>query len=143
MTRRLTILAVCGAAVSLLSAFAVGVQVGRAPDTRVYELRTYTTNPGRLPALQKRFADHTMRLFSKYGMRNELYFVPTDSARRDHTLIYLISHESQAAADRSWKAFSADTMWVRVRTASEADGTILAKPPERVFMRMTEYSPAR
>jgi hypothetical protein len=75
-------------------------------------------------------------------MRNEMYWVPTDSALRDNRLIYVISHESREAADRSWKAFGADTTWQRVRAASEVDGTILAKPPERVFMRLTPYSPA-
>lgn len=35
----------------------------KAVAERVYELRTYTTHPGRLPALNKRFKDHTMKLF--------------------------------------------------------------------------------
>ena len=124
------------------TAFALGMRVGQSRDARVYELRTYTTNPGKLPALEKRFADHTLKLFEKHGMRNEMYWVPTDSALRDNTLIYVISHDSREAADRSWKAFGADTTWQRVRAASEVDGTILAKPPERVFMRLTPYSPA-
>ena len=124
------------------TAFALGMRVGQSRDARVYELRTYTTNPGKLPALEKRFAEHTLTLFEKHGMRNELYWVPTDSALRDNTLIYVISHDSREAADRSWKAFGADTTWQRVRAASEAGGAILAKPPERVFMRLTPYSPA-
>jgi len=125
-------------------AFAVGVSVGQEKaSSRVYELRTYTTLPGRLPALHKRFAEHTKALFEKQGMRNEMYWVPTDDARKDTTLIYFPSHESQDAADRSWKAFIADPEWIKVRDASEADGKILAKPPDRVFMKLTEYSPSR
>lgn len=142
MTRRFLALGALIATVVATSAFALGVRVGQTRDTRVYELRTYTTNPGKLPALEKRFADHTLKLFEKHGMRNEMYWVPTDSALRDNTLIYVISHDSREAADRSWKAFGADTTWQRVRAASEVDGTILAKPPERVFMRLTPYSPA-
>lgn len=141
MTNRFRLAATLAAIVAVSSAFTLGVQVGQSRETRVYELRTYTTNPGRLPALEKRFAEHTMRLFEKHGMRNEMYWVPTDSALRDNTLIYVISHESREAADRNWKAFSADTTWQRVRAASEADGAILAKAPERVFMRTTAYSP--
>jgi hypothetical protein len=118
------------------------MHVGRARDTRVYELRTYTTNPGKLPALEKRFAEHTLKLFEKHGMRNEMYWVPTDSALRDNTLIYVISHDSRDAAERSWKAFAADTTWQRVRAASEAAGPILAKSPDRVYMRLAPYSPA-
>ena len=76
-------------------------------------------------------------------MKNEIYWVPTDDARNDNTLIYVVSHESQEAADRSWKAFAADPEWIKVRDASEADGKILAKAPDRVFMKMTDYSPSR
>jgi hypothetical protein len=95
------------------------VHVGQTRETRVYELRTYTANPGKLPALEKRFAEHALRPFEKHGMRNEMYWVPTDGALRSNTLIYVISHESREAADRNWKAFSADTTWQRVRAASE------------------------
>src|SRR5712691_12439848 len=98
---------------------------------------------GRLPALHKRFAEHTMKLFEKQGMRNEMYWTPTDDARKDTTLIYFLAHESQEAADRSWKAFQADPEWIKVRDASEADGKILAKPPERVYMKLNEDSPSR
>ena len=118
---------------------------GQAKDanTRVYELRTYTTLPGRLPALNKRFSEHTVNLFSKHGLKSVMYWIPTDEARRDNTLIYVLVHESQEAADRNWKAFQSDPDWIKVREASEVDGKILAKPPERVFMRMTDYSPGR
>jgi len=128
-----------------LSAFAAGVSVGqeKKAEPKVYELRTYTTLPGRLPALHKRFAEHTMKFFEKQGMKNGMYWVPTDEARKDNTLIYFLVHESQEAADKSWKAFGADPEWIKVRDASEADGKILAKAPERVFMKLTEYSPGR
>ncbi len=112
-------------------------------NARVYELRTYTTLPGRLPALNKRFSEHTLKLFEKHGMKSEMYWVPTDEARKDNTLIYVLSHESQDAADKSWKAFQADADWIKVREASEMDGKILAKAPDRVFMRRSDYSPAR
>ena len=119
------------------------VATGQEKKTRIYELRTYTVLPGRLPALHKRFAEHTIKLFEKHGIRNEMYWAPIDDARKDNTLIYLLSHESKEAADKSWEAFYADPEWIKVRDASEADGKILAKPPERVFMRLTDFSPSR
>jgi len=72
-----------------------------------------------------------------------MYWVPTDDAHKDNTLIYILAHDSQEAAERNWKAFQADPDWIKAREASEADGKILAKPPERVFMRLTDYSPPR
>ena len=140
--RRFVLGATAMIAVGLIG-FAAGVSVGQEKKTRVYELRTYTVLPGRLPALHKRFAEHTMKLFEKQGMKNEMYWVPTDDARKDNTLIYFLSHDSQEAADRSWKAFQADPEWIKVRDASEADGKILAKAPERVYMKLTEYSSSR
>ena len=140
--KRLCLSAAAMVAVGFIG-FAAGVTVAQEKKTRVYELRTYTVLPGRLPALHKRFSEHTKKLFEKQGMKNEMYWVPTDDARKDNTLIYFLSHESQEAADRSWKAFAADPEWIKVRDASEADGKILAKAPDRVYMKLTDYSPSR
>ncbi|WP_425618382.1 NIPSNAP family protein [Anatilimnocola sp. NA78] len=107
---------------------------------RVYELRTYTTHPGRLPALNKRFQEHTLKLFEKHGMKNEMYWIPTDSTKSENTLIYVISHESEAAAKKSWDAFRTDPDWIKARDASEADGKIVLKV-ESVFMTKAPYSP--
>ena len=126
-----------------LIAFSAGVSVGQGQNTRIYELRTYTTLPGRLPALNKRFAEDTIQLFEKHGMKSEIYWAPTDEPLKDNTLIYVISHESREAADKNWKEFQADPDWIKVREDSEADGKILAKPPERVFMTATAYSPRK
>lgn len=135
--------------VSILAvvAFAVGFSIGQEKKMsgRIYELRIYTTLPGRLPALNKRFADHTTKLFEKHGMKNGMYWTPTEdprNARKENTLIYVVSHESQEAADASWKAFQADPDWIKARDASEKDGKIVEKV-ERVFMSLTDYSPAK
>ncbi len=141
-TRHIVIAATVALAVGVIG-FAAGVSVGQEKKARVYELRTYTVLPGRLPALHRRFAEHTLKLFEKHGMRNEMYWGPIDDARKDNTLIYFLSHENQDAADQSWRAFAADPEWIKVRDASEVDGKILAKPPERVYMKLTEYSPSR
>jgi hypothetical protein len=124
-----------------LITFSMGISVGQGQSTRVYELRTYTTLPGRLPALNKRFAEHTIQIFEKHGMKSEMYWMTTDEPLKDNTLIYVISHESREAADKNWKEFQADPEWIKVREESEADGKILAKPPERVFLTTTAYSP--
>ena len=125
-------------------AFAAGLTLAQEKkmEGRLYELRTYTTLPGRLPALHKRFADHTLKLFEKHGMKNGMYWTPTDEARKDNTLIYIVSHDSQAAADKSWNDFRADPDWVKASGASEADGKIVAKV-DRVFMKLVDYSPVK
>jgi hypothetical protein len=135
--------AICAVAAVGLAGYSIGYTVAQEKAaSRVYELRTYTTLPGRLPALNKRFAEHTMKLFEKHGMRNEVYFTPTDDSRKDNTLIYIVSHASREAADQSWKAFGADPEWQKVRAASEQDGKIVDKV-ERVYMVPTDYSPRK
>ena len=107
----------------------------------VYELRTYTTNEGKLDNLNGRFRHHTMRLFKKHGMESVGYWVPTDGEKSKNTLIYVISHKSRDAAKASWKAFSSDPEWQKVAKESQVDGRILAKRPESVYMEATDYSP--
>lgn len=108
----------------------------------VYELRTYYTLPGRLPALQARFRNHTLKLFEKHGMKNIGYWTPLDAPKSENTLIYVISHASRDAAKQSWDSFRADPEWKKVAAASEADGKIVEKV-ESVFMEATDYSPIK
>ncbi len=108
----------------------------------VYELRTYVCNEGRLPALLARFRDHTCRLFEKHGMKNVGYWVPIkEEDGANTTLIYILEHASREAAKASFAAFGQDPEWQAARKASEEAGKILARPPESVFMKTTDYSP--
>jgi hypothetical protein len=76
-----------------LLVFAGGYWSGMSQTkTRVFELRTYTTNEGKLPDLQKRFRDHTMDIFKRHGITNIGYFTPEE---KPNTLIYIIAHESR------------------------------------------------
>lgn len=115
----------------------------RAADAPVYELRIYTTNEGKLPDLLKRFREHTCKLFEKHGITNIGYWVPVDQADgADNTLIYIISHASRDAAKENWAAFGKDPEWQAAAKASEANGKILAKKPESIYMTTVPYSPA-
>jgi hypothetical protein len=106
---------------------------------RVFEIRTYTTEPGKLPDLLKRFRDHTTRLFEKHGMTNIGYWVPTDEPRSKNTLIYILAHASRDAAKKSWDGFQHDPDWIQVRTASEAGGKIVSKV-ESIYAEPTDFS---
>jgi hypothetical protein len=106
---------------------------------RVFELRTYTTEPGKLPDLLKRFRNHTTKLFEKHGMTNIGYWVPSDEPRSKDTLIYLLAHDTREAAKKSWTGFRSDPDWIKVRDASEAPGKIVKKV-ESVFVTPTDFS---
>ena len=51
-------------------ASAAFVVAADAPDSRVYEMRIYHAAPGKLDDLNKRFREHTLKLFAKHGIEN-------------------------------------------------------------------------
>lgn len=116
-----------------------GEAASPAAANRVFEMRTYYTNEGKLPDLQARFRNHTTKLFEKHGMKNVGYWVPQDAPGSANTLIYIISHESRDAAKKSWDAFRNDPEWKEVAKASEVNGKIVSKV-ESVYMDPTDYS---
>jgi hypothetical protein len=127
-----------------LLALAAGCASAPAPraDTRIYELRTYTAAPGKLPQVLTRFRDHTTRIFERHGMVNIAYWTPADAKDgAGEKLVYVLAHASREAAAASWAAFRADPEWVAAKAASEAAGPIVAKV-ESVFLAPTDYSPA-
>lgn len=127
----------------LLAVFSLlaGSAIADAHGGPIYELRTYTTHEGRLPALEARFRDHTMRLFEKHGMKNVGYWIPMD---KPNTLIYIIAHESGDAVSANWKAFASDPEWQIVAKNSQKDGPILVEGGiVSQFMKATDYSPIR
>jgi len=109
---------------------------------RVFELRTYTCNEGKLPDLLARFRNHTTRLFEKHGMTNIAYWVPQDSPAHENTLIYVIAHASREAAKKNWDEFRNDPEWQKVQKDSEANGKIVNKV-ESVFMDAADFSPMK
>ncbi len=137
--------------VSVTSLLAVGFALGafysstaaqaQAPR-QVFELRTYTAPDGKLPLLQKRFRDHTMRIFEQHGMKSVGYWVPQDAPAKDNTLIYIISHASRDAAKKNWADFGADPEWKKVSAESQVDGPIVSKVVS-IYMDATDYSPIK
>ncbi len=109
---------------------------------RVFELRTYTTNEGKLEALQSRFRDHTIKLFEKHGMQSIGYWVPQDAPQSRNTLIYVLAHPSRQAAKANWAAFGSDPEWKKVQAESEANGKIVSHV-DSVFMDPADFSALR
>jgi hypothetical protein len=130
------------AVVTLFGAVRVGSsqQSGGNKTIRLFEIRTYTTEPGKLDALHARFRDHTTKLFEKHGMTNIGYWTPREGPRAKDTLVYVLAHDSAEAARKSWDGFRNDPDWVKARSASEAAGPIVRKV-ESVFVTPTDYSP--
>lgn len=86
----------------LLSLLTFGLMTAQASaaDTRLFEMRVYFANEGRLDALHARFRDHTMKLFEKHGMTNLGYYVPA-GANPERKLVYFLAYPDRAARDLS------------------------------------------
>ena len=119
---------------------------GARPE-RVFEMRTYTTTPGNLAALDARFRDHTIKLFERHGITNLFYWhAAPGQGGAENTLVYLLAHASMEAAKKSFAAFRADPAWTSARKASEekAGGSLtVPNGVKSVFLKATDYSPLR
>jgi hypothetical protein len=118
------------------------------PNPRVFELRTYTCPDRRKhSALMRRFREHTMNLFAKHGMTNIVYWVPDEEPESWSRLVYLLAHDSQDAARKSFEAFRSDPEWLAAKKASEeVAGGSLTNPDKGVvseFLTPAEYSPLK
>jgi hypothetical protein len=104
----------------------------------IYELREYTPTPGKLPALNKRFQDHTVELFKKHGMGVVGFW--TEEIGNAGTLVYLLSFENLAGREKCWTSFQGDADWQRIRAQTDQeDGPLVAGIKSRI-MRPTAYS---
>ena len=108
---------------------------------RLFELRTYHAAPGKLDALQARFANHTLRLFAKHGLTVVGFWVARDAnGKPGDDLVYLLAFPDDEAREQCWEQFRADPDWVKARADSEVDGPLLLSY-ESVFLDPTAYSP--
>ena len=91
----------------------------------IYELRVYKCVPGRLPALINRFANITLKLWDKHGIK-QAGFWTTLVGESNLEFYYLLAWESLADRDKKWNAFQADPEWLAKRAETEKDGPIVA-----------------
>ena len=104
----------------------------------IYEYRAYYACPGRMPDVQRRFADHTMKLFARHGI-TVVGFWETEVGESNE-LVYICQFQDMAHRDRAWAAFRADPDWQAVRKASEANGPLLERVVNKIW-KPTAYSP--
>jgi len=72
----------------------------------IYELRVYDVIPGKLPALNERFANITMGYFEKYGLKVVGFW--TDEVGMSNRLTYMLAFDDMAQRDKAWAGFRAD-----------------------------------
>lgn len=107
----------------------------------IYELRIYKCLPGRLPALLKRFEEHTLKLWERHGIVQGGFWT-TLIGDSNNDLTYLIRWASLADREARWNEFMADPDWIAARSASEADGPIVANVASQLLSPTRFSNPA-
>jgi len=124
-----------------MHAEAQGAKTGGTVDAEtVYELRVYHLNEGKLPLILDRFKTKERPIFARCGMHEVAFWVPVEGDIPANTLVYMMRHKSLAAAKASWKMFSADPEWVKVKAETEKDGAFVNKH-DITFLKLTDFSP--
>lgn len=91
----------------------------------IYELRIYRCVPGKLPALNNRFANITLKIWERHGIKQAGFFT-TLIGESNQELTYLLQWESMADREKKWNAFQVDPEWIAKRAETEKDGPIVA-----------------
>ncbi|MHB8576160.1 MAG: NIPSNAP family protein [Dehalococcoidia bacterium] len=107
----------------------------------LYELRVYEVLPGRMPALNKRFAEVTLGIFKRFDM-DVVGFWTNEIGGYSNELVYMMRFADMADREQKWAKFGADEEWRKARAASEADGLIVNRI-RASFLRPTNYSPMK
>ena len=101
----------------------------------IYELRVFHCAPGRLPALLKRFEDHTLRLFEKHGIK-QVGFWTVAIGESNNDLFLMLQWQSLAEREK-FDAFAKDPEWLEVKRKSEKDGSVEASITNTILVPTT------
>ena len=106
----------------------------------IYELRVYEAMPGKLQALNQRFANITMKYFEKHDLNPVGFW--TEQVGTSNTLVYMLAFDDLAHMERAWSAFRADNERLELFAETERDGPLVARITNRI-LRPTDYSPMK
>lgn len=110
---------------------------------RIFSMRTYYTNEGKLDDLHTRFREHTMEIFKNNGMQNIAYFnLDKEHEGADNTLVYLITFPDTVARKQMWSSFSQDENWKEVYANSIKDGRLVGSIVD-ILLEPTGFSPLK
>ena len=102
-------------------------------------MRIYHCVPGRLPALNSRFENITLKLWKKAGIKQVGFFTDYIGDNCNNKLTYILEWKSMAEREEKWHKFSTDPVWLAARAETEKDGPIVARL-ENSILAPTKYS---
>jgi len=133
---------------SLLRAFPAMPEVEPPPVTagraaRIFELRTYESpNEKANDRKVKMFGDGEIAIFRKSGML-PVFFGQTIVGRNLPNLTYMLAYDDLAARDRTWRAFSSDPDWQKLRSTPGLSDAEIVNNISNAILRPLAFSPIR
>ena len=107
----------------------------------LYELRTYHAMPGRLPDLNRRFAEITNGISSRSTIsRWSASGTTSELGGSSDQLIYMLAYDSLADREKKWSGFFADKDRLAKFAETEKNGPLLRRLTAHI-LRPTAYSP--
>jgi NIPSNAP protein len=104
----------------------------------IYEMRIYHAVPGKLPLLNDRFANHTLKFWERFGIR-QVGFWTVQVGDSSNDLYYILEWESLAEREQKWNKFIVDPEWLKVRAETEKNGPIVDHVTN-IILSPTAYS---
>ena len=104
----------------------------------IYEYRAYYVVPGRMPDIQRRFNDVTMRLFERHKIKVVGFW--ETAIGESNELVYICAFDDLAHRQRAWDAFVADPEWQEAKKQSEMNGPLVERIVNKIW-RPTKFSP--
>jgi hypothetical protein len=106
----------------------------------IYEWRVYEIPPGKMANINSRFANITLNLFKRHGIRVVGFWEAVVGT--SNNLYYMLAFDDLAHREKAWDAFGSDPDWIQARAETEKDGPIVARV-HNMLLRPTSYSPLK
>lgn len=114
---------------------------GRA--ARIFELRTYESpNEKASDRKVRMFGDGEIAVFRKSGML-PVFFGQTIFGRNLPNLTYMLAYDDLAARDKTWRAFSSDPDWQKLRATPGLSDAEIVNNISNAILRPLAFSPIR
>ncbi len=108
----------------------------------IYEWLVYEAYPGRMDALNERFAKLTLGYFQKHGIKVVGFW--TALVGTSNVLYYMLAYDDLAHRERAWNAFQSDPGWIKARRETEEKaGGPLTERVHNYILTPTGYSPMK
>lgn len=102
----------------------------------IYALRIYHLCPGKLSDINRRFKDHTLKLFARHNIKVVDFWEDAEGQER---IYYVCEFESKEQHDENFASFKSDPEWIEIKGKSEESGPIVERVESHLMTRVDYF----